>query len=101
MYPNPAAVIPLPPHPSLEQYKKRAKALVKACKSGEPAAIHAWAAASIEGPTSQLEGFIRKRLAKTDSRPGACLARPRTARPQASTRVQELAAIRKTCRRAH
>ena len=72
MYPNPAAVIPLPPHPSLEQYKKRAKALVKACKSGEPAAVPAWAAAWIEGPTSQLEGFIRKTLAKTDSRPGTC-----------------------------
>jgi hypothetical protein len=70
MYPNPAAVIPLPPHPSLEQYKKRAKALVKACKSGEPAAVHAWAAAWIEGPTSELEGFIRKKLATTDSRPG-------------------------------
>jgi ankyrin repeat protein len=70
VYPNPAAVIPLPPHPSLEQYKKRAKALVKACKSGEPAAVHAWAAAWIEGPTSQLEGFIRKKLANTDSRPG-------------------------------
>src|SRR2546429_125056 len=70
MYPNPAAVIPLPPHPSLEQYKKRAKALVKACKSGKPSAVHAWAAAWIEGPTSELEGFIRKKLATTDSRPG-------------------------------
>jgi hypothetical protein len=30
MYPNPAAVIPLPPRPSLEQYKKRAKTLVNA-----------------------------------------------------------------------
>ena len=35
MYPNPANVLPFPPHPSLEQYKKRAKELVKACKSGE------------------------------------------------------------------
>src|ERR1041385_6138383 len=69
MYPNPAAVLPLPPHPSLEQYRKRAKALVKSCRSGDPAAVHAWAAAWIEGPTSQLEGFIQKKLAKTDSRP--------------------------------
>jgi ankyrin repeat protein len=29
----------LPPHPSLEQYKKQAKDLVKNCKSGDPEAI--------------------------------------------------------------
>ncbi len=30
---------PLPPHPSLEQYKKQAKDLVKACRAGDPEAI--------------------------------------------------------------
>jgi ankyrin repeat protein len=33
---------PLPPQPNLEQYKKRAKELVKACKSGDPARVKAW-----------------------------------------------------------
>ncbi len=36
---------PLPPQPSLEQYKKQAKDLPKACKSADPAAIRAWAEA--------------------------------------------------------
>jgi Ankyrin repeats (3 copies) len=40
--------IPLPPRPNLEQYKKRAKDLVKACKSRDQGAIRAWARAWIE-----------------------------------------------------
>src|SRR5688572_3137621 len=35
--------IPLPPRPQLEQYRKRAKGLVKACQSPDPEAIRAWA----------------------------------------------------------
>jgi ankyrin repeat protein len=44
MYPNPQDVLPLPPQPDIEQYKKRAKDLVKACRSGEAGAVHTWAA---------------------------------------------------------
>lgn len=40
--------LPLPPRPSLEQYKKLAKDLVKACKSGKPGAIRAWTAEWLE-----------------------------------------------------
>lgn len=40
--------LPLPPRPNLEQYKKRAKDLVKACKSRDQGAIRAWARAWIE-----------------------------------------------------
>jgi hypothetical protein len=40
--------LPLPPHPSLQQYKKRAKELVKICKSGDPDALHAWVKVWIE-----------------------------------------------------
>ena len=43
MYPNPQDALPLPLHPSLEQYKKQAKDLVKACRSGAPEAIRDWA----------------------------------------------------------
>ena len=42
MYPNPQDAVPLPPHPDLEQYRKRAKELVKASRAGEDA-IRAWA----------------------------------------------------------
>ena len=36
--------LPLPPHPNLEQYKKLAKDLQHACKSGDAGAIRDWAA---------------------------------------------------------
>ena len=41
MFPNPQDALPLPPRPSLQQYRKLAKDLVKACDSGA-AAIAAW-----------------------------------------------------------
>ncbi|HEX6313676.1 MAG TPA: ankyrin repeat domain-containing protein, partial [Gemmatimonadaceae bacterium] len=37
--------LPLPPRPSLEQYRKRAKSLVTAVRSGDPGAVQQWAAA--------------------------------------------------------
>jgi ankyrin repeat protein len=42
MYPNPQDVLPLPARPDREQYRKRAKDLAKACRSGGDA-INAWA----------------------------------------------------------
>lgn len=43
MFPNPQEALPLPSHPNLEQYKKLAKDLVNACRSGGTAAIAGWA----------------------------------------------------------
>ena len=43
MYPNPQEALPLTPRPNLEQYRKLAKDLVKACRAGESTAIRAWA----------------------------------------------------------
>jgi hypothetical protein len=63
VYPNPQDALPLPPRPSLEQYKKRAKDLVKACKSGDPATIRAWAARWGNTDTRQIEQFARAKLA--------------------------------------
>ena len=40
--------LPLPPRPNLEQYKKRAKDLVKICKSADRDALRAWATEWIE-----------------------------------------------------
>lgn len=81
MFPSPQDALPLPPRPNLEQYKKLAKDLVKACKSADPNAIRAWAArwvealagltqltitrdlpVSIDRWTDQVEEFARKKL---------------------------------------
>jgi len=43
MFPNPQDALPLPPRPNLEQYKKLARDLVNAGKSGDPQAIRLWA----------------------------------------------------------
>jgi len=48
MYPNPQDALPLPSRPSVEQYKKLAKDLVKSCRSGDPAAIGVWASQWID-----------------------------------------------------
>src|SRR5258708_29504485 len=41
---NPHDALPLPPRPSLDQYKKLAKDLLKASRSSHPNAVGAWAA---------------------------------------------------------
>jgi ankyrin repeat protein len=43
MYPNPQEALPLAPRPNLEQYRKLAKDLAKACRSADPGAIRQWA----------------------------------------------------------
>lgn len=43
MYPNPQEALPLTPRPNLEQYRKLAKDLIKACKSSDATAVRAWA----------------------------------------------------------
>jgi ankyrin repeat protein len=48
MYPNPQEALPLTPRPNLEQYRKLAKDLVKACRSSDDTAIRAWAIRWIE-----------------------------------------------------
>jgi ankyrin repeat protein len=82
--------LPLPPRPNLEQYKKLAKDLQAACKSGDPGAIRNWAArwhetiARLQGQeiTSGLRGQIDRaaarmaqgwqKLAKTNERVARC-----------------------------
>jgi hypothetical protein len=48
MFPNPQDALPLPSRPNLEQYKKQAKDLVKACRSADSDAIRAWAETWVE-----------------------------------------------------
>ncbi|MGH9495029.1 MAG: ankyrin repeat domain-containing protein [Candidatus Sulfotelmatobacter sp.] len=83
MYPNPQDVLPLPSRPSLEQYKKRAKELVKACTSKNQGALSGWITNWIETlarlakpkialPTirdtnlaGQLEQFVRSKMGES------------------------------------
>ena len=48
MYPNPQEALPLTPRPNLEQYRKLAKDLVKACRSSDAEAMHVWARSWVE-----------------------------------------------------
>jgi hypothetical protein len=48
MYPNPQEVLPLTPRPNLEQYRKLAKNLVKACRSSDADAVRVWANTWVE-----------------------------------------------------
>jgi ankyrin repeat protein len=83
MFPDPHDALPLPLRPNLEHYKKRAKDLVKASHSSDPAAIRAWAAnwidslvrlsdltiipqlpVRIDHWTDQLDEFARQELSK-------------------------------------
>lgn len=91
MYPNPQEALPLPAHPSLEQYRKRAKDLVKACKSGEQSAIHEWTTHWVEdleaqyrqsnpatkpqafsASISEIEQFAREKLAGENQKNRKC-----------------------------
>ena len=80
MYPNPQDVLPLPPRPSLEQYKKRAKELVKACSATNPTSLRAWIKHWIEtlarlakpyvslrtdDLVNQLEAFVRNQTSES------------------------------------
>jgi len=84
MFPNPHDALPLPPRPNVDQYKKRAKDLLKASHSDDPTAIRAWAAnwidslvrrsaltitsqlpVRIDHWTHELEKFARQKLSET------------------------------------
>src|ERR1700685_4076056 len=84
MFPNPHDALPLPPRPNFDQYKKRAKDLLKASHSDDPTAIRAWAAnwidslvrrsaliitsqlpVRIDHWTHELEKFARQKLSET------------------------------------
>ncbi len=60
--------LPLPSRPSLEQYRKRAKDLVKACESEDPEAVRGWAADWLEALRRQLHEpltpFVRDSMSR-------------------------------------
>lgn len=54
MFPNPQDAVPLPAKPSLEQYRKRAKGLVRACNTRDRDAVLDWARVWIEALVASL-----------------------------------------------
>jgi hypothetical protein len=91
MYPNPQEALPLPPRPSLEHYKKRAKDLLKACKSDSSDAIllcvRQWIETlsalhenserqgrgeEIDPDAERVAAFAHSKLGPDGDRPGKC-----------------------------
>jgi ankyrin repeat protein len=70
MYPNPQDVLRFPDRANLEQYKKQAKDLVKAYRSGAPGAIGEWASRS----PSQADEIAPFAAATLKDRDGALTA---------------------------
>jgi hypothetical protein len=56
LLPRGTDAIPLPARANLEQYHNRAKGLLKACKSGESAAVRAWAREWLESLAALTDG---------------------------------------------
>jgi hypothetical protein len=88
MVPAPHDALPLPLRPSVEQYKKLAKDLLRISKSGDPAALSEWSkqwvvtlvelaglTIALEMPVrvdrwgAQVEEFARSKLASPESKP--------------------------------
>lgn len=57
MFPNPQDALPLPPHPNLEQYKKLAKDLVKACRQEAAGRVEHDNATAPDQPNPQLDAI--------------------------------------------
>ena len=105
MFPDPQDALPLPPRPNLDQYKKRAKDLLKASQSLDPAAIRTWVTewiaslvrlssitltpqlpVRIDHWTDELEKFARKELPQTTwGRTHSCVPPSEAERSQAAT----------------
>lgn len=83
MYPNPQEALPLPLRPSLEQYRKQAKELVRACKSSDATAVRQWATRWIEGllrsagPAAGAEQ-VRPHVDRVEAFARRALSTPRT-----------------------
>jgi hypothetical protein len=91
MFPSPQDALPLPQCPSLERYKKIAKALAKACSSANPNSIADWSEEWVETIVrlsgerntpqlsvrtqswiNELEQFAKTQLLKGDPTVGKC-----------------------------
>jgi ankyrin repeat protein len=70
MFPNPQDALPLPPTPNLEQYKKLAKDLVDACRSGGSEAIAGWSRrwiGALDASNPPLSDLARESVRRADA----------------------------------
>src|ERR1700722_18887164 len=93
MFPAPHDALPLPPRPSLQQYRKLAKELLRAANSADPTALAAWSRrwvdtlirlselaitagmpVRIDRWAAQVEEFARSRMANSADKPGTLAA---------------------------
>ena len=77
MFPNPQSALPLPARPDLEQYRKRAKDLVRACRRGVSEAVHAWAlewiaALADRAPASVVDEVAAYAASRLIAKPESC-----------------------------
>ena len=84
MFPHPHDALPFPPRPSLEQYKKRAKDLLKASQSTDPTALRIWASTWI---TSLLR-LSDHGTARSVSKAGSSVILSRVAAQRSSAATQ-------------
>ena len=66
-YPNPQDALPLPPRPDLDHYRRRAKDLAKACRTGDDTAIETWVRRWLTN-LSELQAGRRKQEARVERR---------------------------------
>lgn len=78
MYPNPQDALPLPPRPDAEHYRKRAKALARACRTGTDR-IDSWAEEWVDAILDNIGGgaATERRDAPRRARQIAAFARER------------------------
>src|SRR5688572_6312410 len=73
--------LPLPPRPSLEHYRKRAKDLVSAARSNDPDAVRAWAADWLQALAASLgvavTPFVQSSIDRAVSAIERCVNEPR------------------------
>ncbi len=67
--------LPLPPSPSLEQYRKRAKALATAAESSDPSAVREWARGWLESLAKSLGAEMSPFVRDSIDRAGAHIQR--------------------------
>jgi ankyrin repeat protein len=101
VFSNPPDALPLPPRPNLEQYRKLAKELIKACRSKEQDAIETWARQWIEHLAGRQQAVLDDRAATRLSRTVRDVARFAESRLSGGSRKCVLADAQFVIARSH
>lgn len=101
MYPNPQDVLPLPPRPSVEHYRNRAKDLVTACRSADAAALTTWILAWLESLATHDASVDAAQYARRRAHYGTQIAEYAAAQLRASDSRRALTKAQFVIARAH